>query len=102
MLTPWAFFPASARDRIVLRGAARKPDRPPDRSPPDRPRQAKILYESPRPADPWRARSMPGFLRPRGPIVPGARQRTGRQIDGRGGLGLAERQRAEAPQRQRA
>ena len=30
---------------------------------------------------------MPGFLRPRGPIVPGARQRTGRQIDGRGSLG---------------
>ena len=35
---------------------------------------------------PWRARSapvLPGLLGPRGPIVPRARQRTGRQVDGR-------------------
>src|SRR5262245_26224991 len=48
------------------------------------------------------ARSAPGVLCPRGPIVPGARLRTGRQIDRRGELGLARRISPDATQRQRA
>src|SRR3979490_3371097 len=43
-----------------------------------------------------------GTLRPRGPIIPRARQRTGRQVDGRGELGLARCERTKASQRQRA
>src|SRR5712691_1598272 len=43
----------------------------------------------------------PSPFGPRGPIVPGARQRTGRQVDGGGEPGLARRQRTEAPERQR-